>query len=257
MSTPLNPNGPLPLYHQLAGDLQLQMERGVWEDTNMLPSEAELGRQYGVSRTVVRQALDELERSGAIHRVKGKGTLVARRKLSAFLMQDVEGFTANMAAQGLEVRTRVLDSGFVTAPAPIAQALGLPENDPVFRFERLRFVQDEPLFLGVTFLPEAVGTLLASTDFSSRSLNIALSQDAGREPASGMRLIEAVAAGRREADLLHIRVGAPLFRLFAVTCDEHGAALECSEVWLRADRLAFRVALGHPKQSADSGGRTT
>lgn len=254
MPSPLNPNGPLPLYYQLADDLHRQIETGAWQDTGMLPSEAELGQQYGVSRTVVRQALDELERGAVIHRVKGKGSLVARRKLSAFLMQDVAGFTANMAAQGLEVRTQVLDRGFVTAPAPIAQALGLPENEPVFRFERLRFVQDEPLFLGVTFLPEAVGTLLASTDFTSRSLNVALAQDAGREPASGMRLIEAVAAGRREADLLHIRVGAPLFRLFAVTSDEQGEALECSEVWLRADRLAFRVALAQTPNTTSSQG---
>jgi len=242
----LNPNGPLPLYHQLAGDLHRQLEAGSWTVHEMLPSEAELGQHYGVSRTVVRQALDELERSGALYRVKGKGSFIAERKLSAYLMQDVAGFAANMAAQGLEVQSQVLRQDFVAAPAAIAQALGLPENARVLRLERLRFVQGEPLFLGTTFIPEALGKRIASADFSSRSLNAALAQDAGVEPASGMRLIEAVAAGRLEADLLRVRVGAPLFRLFAVTYDEQGAGLECSEVWLRADRLAFRVALGHP-----------
>ncbi len=255
-ASPLNPNGPLPLYHQLAGDLRRQLEGGAWTAHELLPSEAELGERYRVSRTVVRQALDELERSGAIYRVKGRGSFMAERKLSAYLLQDVAGFAANMAAQGLEVQSQVLRQDFVPAPAAIARALGVPENAIVLRLERLRFVKGEPLYLGTTFVPEALGRRVTSTDFTSRSLNAALAQDAGHEPAGGMRLIEAVAAGRLEADFLRVRVGAPLFRLFAVTYDEQGAGLECSEVWLRADRLAFRVALGRPNQSVDSGEKT-
>ncbi len=244
MSSPLNPTSPLPLYIQLADELRQEIQDGGWSADAPLPSESELGRQYEVSRTVVRQALDELERSGAITRIKGKGSFVAERKLAAYLMQDVGGFAAGMAAQGLAVRSQVLKQGFIPAPAAIAQALGLPEGAAVLRLERLRFVQEEPLFLGVTFLPEALGRRVAAVDFTSRSLNAALAAGAGKEPASGSRLIEAVAAGRLQAGLLRVRVGAPLFRLFAVTYDQEGAALECSEVWLRADRLAFRVTLG-------------
>ncbi len=48
----------------------------------MLPSESDLCRQYSVSRTVLRQALGELEDDRLIHKVKGKGTFVTGRPLT-------------------------------------------------------------------------------------------------------------------------------------------------------------------------------
>ena len=47
----------------------------------MLPSEADLCKQFKVSRTVVRQALKELEHEGSVYKRRGKGTFVNQRKL--------------------------------------------------------------------------------------------------------------------------------------------------------------------------------
>lgn len=240
----LNPSSPIPLYMQLAGILREQIQAGQWAAGALLPSEADLGRDYDVSRTVVRQALDQLAGNGMIQRRKGKGSFVAERKLTAYLLQDAAGFAANMAAQGYAVRSVVLKRGLVTASPMIAAALGVPEDAPVYRLERLRFVADEPIYVGATHVPEHLAELIAACDFQVSSLNLALAEHANITPAGGDRLIEAIAAGPIEAELLRVRIGAPLFHLFAVTRDPKGAAIECSEVWLRGDRIAFRVALG-------------
>lgn len=47
-------------------------------DAAQLPSELELADVLGVSRTVVRDALSDLERDGYLERVRGIGTLVNR-----------------------------------------------------------------------------------------------------------------------------------------------------------------------------------
>lgn len=61
-----------------AARLLEELENGHYSGAAQLPSELELASDLGVSRTVVRDALSELERDGYLERVRGIGTLVNR-----------------------------------------------------------------------------------------------------------------------------------------------------------------------------------
>ncbi len=241
----LNRNSPIPLYHQLFQVLERRIRAGTWQSTHSLPSEAELCQLYGVSRTVVRQAMEDLERAGVIYRVKGRGAFLAERKIIAHMLQDAGGFQANLAAQGLTVQTRVLRQSVLPAPADIAAALQIASGAHILHVERLRSVAEEPVFLGDSYLPVEVCGDLSDEDFAAQSLNDILARRCGLRPAGGRRVIEAVAADRHRAELLQVSVGAPLFQLLAVTCAQSGRPMECSRVWLRGDRAAFEVNLEH------------
>ena len=249
MTRVLNRNSPVPLYAQLQTSLVERVHRGEWRAGEALPSESQLCGSYGVSRTVVRQALEGLERSGLIYRVKGRGAFIAERKVVARLLQDPTGFEAQMVAQGLAVRTVVLKQGVVPALGDVAQALQSEEGASVLRLERLRLVDGEPIFYGLTFVPCSPGSALPDADFERESFNAILGRMFGLVPSGGTRVIEAVAAGQREAELLQVRVGAPLFRLFAVTCAQDERPMECSLVWLRGDRTSFEVNLSRRLES--------
>ncbi len=56
--------GLIPLWFQIADRLNKAIERGEFSPGEKLPSEAELNRQFGVSRTTARSALDWLENEG-------------------------------------------------------------------------------------------------------------------------------------------------------------------------------------------------
>ena len=56
----------IPLYVQLRDALQEQIDRAVWVPGDQLPGDQELCEVFGVSRTVVRQALQELSFRGSI-----------------------------------------------------------------------------------------------------------------------------------------------------------------------------------------------
>ena len=58
-----------------------QIGSGLWRPGDLLPSEPELARRFGVSRVVVRQALAILEDDRQILRVRGRGTFVAEPKI--------------------------------------------------------------------------------------------------------------------------------------------------------------------------------
>lgn len=72
--------GRVPLYYQLGEILKQKLEEGGWQPNTLFPSERELEEYFGVSRAVVRPALDLLERDGAIYRRRGSGTYVAEPK---------------------------------------------------------------------------------------------------------------------------------------------------------------------------------
>lgn len=73
----LDRNSDVPLYFQLAAALKVMLEVGAWESGARFASEREIEEEFGVSRAVIRPALDLLVGDGAIFRVKGSGAFVA------------------------------------------------------------------------------------------------------------------------------------------------------------------------------------
>ena len=78
----INPNSPVPLYKQVLDILNDQIARQELKFGDKLPSEAELMKQFGVSRITVRAAISELVEDGILERSQGKGTFVALPKVS-------------------------------------------------------------------------------------------------------------------------------------------------------------------------------
>ncbi|MEV4109301.1 GntR family transcriptional regulator [Nonomuraea sp. NPDC049695] len=66
------------LYQAIARELRGEIERGELQPGTTLPSEAQLRRQHGVSRSTVRQALAVLEQEGLIASEHGRGRFVRR-----------------------------------------------------------------------------------------------------------------------------------------------------------------------------------
>jgi GntR family transcriptional regulator len=79
-STELNRNSFVPLYYQLAEALKKMLETGALGPGDRFPSEREIAEEFGVSRTVIRPALDILVSDGAIVRIRGSGTFVSPPK---------------------------------------------------------------------------------------------------------------------------------------------------------------------------------
>src|SRR6185312_12711037 len=73
----LDRNSDVPLYFQLAAALKVMLEVEDWEPGARFASEREIEEEFGVSRAVIRPALDLLVGDGAIFRIKGSGAFVA------------------------------------------------------------------------------------------------------------------------------------------------------------------------------------
>jgi len=108
----------VPVYASIKRELKNQIENGELREGDRIPSEAELARQYGVSRNPTRQALRDLEFEGYIVRTPGRGSFVApvvqRQKL--FRIGDWRAFA--IACPEMECRyTRLVIGGFIKSAA--------------------------------------------------------------------------------------------------------------------------------------------
>lgn len=234
---------PLPYYAQVKESLRESIERGDWKPGDQIPGEPELCTFFRVSRTVVRQALTELAYEGLIVRAQGKGTFVAKAKITENLVQKLTGFYEDMATLGLSTLSQVLKQQLIAASTRIAGYLEVAPGSPVIEIERLRFVQEEPLVLVTTYVPHARCPSLLEADLSRQSLYALMEKECGIVIARGRRALEAVAASQREAELLHVERGAPLMLLDSVSCTEDGTPIEYYHALHRGDRSRFEAAL--------------
>ena len=67
---------------RIVASLLEELRTGRYARADRLPAEVDLAAELGVSRTVIRDALSEMERAGYVERVRGIGTVVNRTVLS-------------------------------------------------------------------------------------------------------------------------------------------------------------------------------
>ncbi len=246
----INRSSPMPLYAQVRAGVEARLAAGEWRPGDRIPGEPELCREYGVSRPVVRQALQELAAEGAIVRRKGLGTFVAEPKVvSRSLVHSLVGFYQDMERRGLSIETRVLEQSLQPAGEKIGFRLDLQSLAPVIKISRLRSVGGHPVVLVSSYLPYALCPGLIQADLRSQSLYAFLQQEYGLHIAAGRREIQAVLAGEEEARQLQVDRGSPLLRLESVSYLEDGRPMEYFDgVFLSR----FEVELGRPISSDDA-----
>lgn len=132
---------------------------GLYQPNTQLPAEAELMKLLGVSRTVVREALQMLEDDGLITRRHGIGTFVRRHSIAHNLNFNF-GTTEMIKSAGLTPGNAVLEVRVVAAEREVADALELPLGAPVVVVERLRTADGKPVVHAMEYLsPDLVGDL--------------------------------------------------------------------------------------------------
>jgi len=239
----INRSSPLPYYHQLKQLLVQEITRRGLRPGDLLPGDHALCDTYDVSRTVVRQALTELEFEGVIERIKGKGTFVAQPKTAEGLVQSLTGLFEDVAARGGHLRSDVRTLRVVPADSHIAAELRVEPDTPVVLLERLRFVEELPWVLTVTHLPHDLVPGLEYEDLTNQSLYALLENRYGVRLVRGRRSVEASLAGQVLAAALEVPVGAAVLTLRSLSVDAEDRPVESFVAYHRGDRSRFEVDL--------------
>ena len=233
----------VPKYVQLAQIVREKITRRQYKAGDRIPTEAELGDTYRMSRITVRQAIDRLVRDGLLERHQGRGTYVLPQKLKRNIA-NVYSFTSDMHQLGLKPSSRVLALTAEEASAADALSLQLPAgNRRVTRLARVRMVNGLPILLETTLIPEYLCPDLVGKDFSNASLYRILTAERRLMPHHAEETYEAIILKRREAELLECssRGAQPAFAIQRLTYLENGLPIELTRSVGRGDRLTLAI----------------
>jgi GntR family transcriptional regulator len=236
-------DSPIPYYFQLSSYVEERIKAKELLPGCLLPSEQEICEKLGISRTVVRQAMADLERKGLVTKQSGKRSAIAYPTYNGSLMQNLRGFYEDAVSKGQKPTTRVLDLRVEPAKGEVAEALKLGDGVPVIMINRLRFLDGEPEVLVVTYISESKCPGLVREDLTNQSLYELLTRKYGLVIAQGYRTVEAIALDPADAKLLNLRPKSPALLLKSVGLLENGEPLEYFVAKHRGDRSKFHINL--------------
>jgi GntR family transcriptional regulator len=225
------------LHEQLAG--QLRELAGTLPEGASLPSESELMRRHGVSRTTVRRALKTLVAEGLLARRQGVGTFVAPRRVGHPLT-DLGGFVEAFTRHGLEVDCELAAFGWAQEPSAFpagapAQAGGGLVFRRIYRVDATVWAVADCCVFG------QYGAAISRSALQRRP-SFELLQDEFGSPIVASEI--SVGLGEASSDvaaLLDVRPGAAVLRLRRLLTGRDGAPVQYAVYYVPADRFEFTV----------------
>jgi len=196
----LDRHSPVPVYIQISDAIRERIEAGELQPDAVLPSSHLLCEKLGITRMTLRQAYAVLEREGLIDAQRGRGTFIRKSHIDRTLSRMV-GFSEEMRACGKKPSSRILA---FEQMEPSELARGFLETEEVYRIERLRLADREPMAIERVEIAAVLCPGLERFDLAKESLYEVLDREYRVRFTRCEQVVSASIADARQRKLLHI-----------------------------------------------------
>lgn len=234
---------PLPLHAQVESLIREMLKQTKYRRGALLPPEAGMAEQLGVSRNTVRAAISRLVQEGTLERKAGHGTRFLNRPLQTSL-NHWPSFTREMKQRGIAVEVFSLDSGNVRPTREVAQTLRLanPEKGGrIVRMRRIRGYNGTPAVYSISWFHGR--TRLQPDDDFSLPLYQLIHEKSGLMVNSSEEEISATIADGKLAEKLGCNPGDPVLVRKRIVRDTARKEIEYNLNYYRADRFVYGLTL--------------
>ncbi|QRY64307.1 GntR family transcriptional regulator [Gordonia sp. PDNC005] len=221
----------------VADVLRREIDRG--DRTGALDENA-LAAEFDVSRNAVRDALGLLSAQGQIDRAPRVGTHVVRRKVEHGI-DELRGLKETLLGHG-DVRNEIRVATVLRAPVAVAHRLHLTPGDDVVYIERLRYLDDEPVSLDLTYLTPDVGIPLLDHDIENTDVFVLLEVVSGERLHSAEQSVEAANADPHSAANLDVPPGTAVLLMERLTrLGQNARPVDLEYLRIRSDRISLHA----------------
>ena len=143
----------LSLQDIIVSDIQKKIEKKILNIGQMIPSEDEIRKKYGVSRVTVRLALDKLENKNLIIRKQGVGTFIKSKKIKQ-TFSTAKTIIDALREKNLQPKIKVLFNNKKYPDDYLKDILNIRGNSQIVHIRRIVYLNNQPYAVLDTFLPE-------------------------------------------------------------------------------------------------------
>jgi len=239
----LNKNSSVPLYNQLIDAIINDIEAGVYKVDSKLISERELCELYDVSRTTVRLALKELEKLGYIYKVHGRGTFVAKKPEEKQNLVENYSFTDSMLKLDKVPKTIITSFEKIPVNKHLAKMMKLDKEKDVYRLERVRLADEEPMMYESSFLPESNFPELSRKLLEAKPLYGVFEENYNERVRFADEEFSASLLSEKESEMLKIDQNEPCQRIQRLSYNANDEIIEYTRSVARSDKFIYKVRI--------------
>lgn len=239
--SPLIPDDPTPLYHQLYTALKERIESGALPTGTKIPSELQLAEHLDVSRITAKRALNELANSGLVSRQRGRGTIVTANTDLNFSDKQND-YIKNVSKLRRMTQAEILYRDLVIAPEKVANNLGLKAGERTEKITHRLSLHGKILSYVETYVPHGLSQHFSEAQLRKDPL-VKLLLKSGVSVTRAEQDIFAVSATPEIAEILGATSGRALLTIQCVMYDKNGRAVEDIYAWYHPDRYRYHMTL--------------
>ncbi|MBN2049099.1 MAG: GntR family transcriptional regulator [Spirochaetales bacterium] len=240
--------GKKPLYTYVQEEI-LELIKS-WDHSKPLPSETDLSKQMGVSRSTVREAIQNLEKSDILFKRHGVGTFIHHKGVSVVTaLNNLHGIQNIVRSMGKEPSFKEQVLQMVKADAEICTVLGTEEGTPVIEVSLVYLADDVEIIKGISYLspdlyadnPEGFMEKIRIHGEEGHSLFRIIDDETVSGVDHTVAQIEALAAGPEIGEALNIAPSNPIIRLKETHFSREGKAIMFSLDYIDTNRFELLV----------------
>ena len=233
----------LPMYHQIRKKIQESIISKEYGPGELIPSENEMAKFFGVTRMTVRQAISLLTQEGLLLRKRGTGTFVTTdTKLLGRFSLDFTGFMDELVYQAAESKTISARIETIRTPKVIKEKLQI-DDDEIIKIERVRTLRGQVFAFTVNYLPTSIGQQIDINSLYQKPLLKILETDMGIELNEAFQTIEASFADQYVAENLGLEMGSSILFVERTMYDNNSVPFEIVQSSYRGDIYKYVVRL--------------
>ena len=227
------------LYSEIVKDITEKIS--TMEKGDKIPSERQLCKDYGVSRTTIRNAIGQLVNDGLIFQIQGKGSFVTGRDDLKDNLSNYYSFTQRTKLRGMSPNSEILDFRVKKASSNLAKAMGINKMDLVIEIIRLRLADNEPMMYETSFIPyERFRNV--SKDLVAKKPLYEIFEDANAKIFTVNERFSVANLTKKIANFLGQRIDSPSLKVIRKSYDFEDRLLEYTISYARGDRFYYETS---------------